>query len=388
MTVYYPTFEPVVNPLIMVTQVRELPLAGELLKRVGNRVEPDEVLGRTLVPARGQRFPVARLLGIPEKNLSRFVLAKDGDSVAVNDLVVRVGGLRQRLWRAPVAGTLSTGEAERGYLVITPPSQTFELRAPFKGFISAVEPYRSVTIQTPAALVQGAFGFGGERHGVLRAAVTAPGDELPPEALDERAALSIVVGGSTVSAAALRRAVELRVRGLIVGSITEQDLRAFLGCKEDGDWGVGANGWAFPPLPVDRNFPLTLMVTEGVGRWPMDEPAFELLTSYDGAEAALDGRTWLHGPQMRRPQLLIPLLRAEPSEISVEAESEQLALGAEVRLLNDSLLGQTGTIVGFSRGLRGACCGARYRMVEVRLADGRTIAVPQENLEALGKRKR
>lgn len=388
MTAYYPTFKPVVNPLIMVTQVQELPLAGEVLKRVGNRVEPDEVLGRTLVPSRGRRFPVARLLGIPEKSLPRFLLAKDGDSVAANDLVVRVGGLRQRLWRTPLAGTLSTDEAERGYLVITPPSQTLELRASMKGFVAAVDPYRSVTVQTPAALVQGAFGLGGERHGVLRAAVTAPDDELLPEALDERLALSILIGGSTVSAAALRRAVELRVRGLIVGSVTEQDLRDFLGFREDVDWDVGANGWAFPPLPAGRDLPLTLMVTEGVGRWPMNVPAFELLTSYDGAEAALDGRTWLHGLTMRRPQVLIPLLRAEPSEIAAEAEGERLTLGVEVRLLSDSLLGQTGTIIGFPRGLRGAVCGARYRMIEVRLADGRTVAVPWENVEVLRERKK
>jgi hypothetical protein len=373
-----------VNPLTMVTQVRALPLAGEVLKRVGNRVESDEVVARTLVPARGQRFPVARLLGIAEKDLPGAVRAEDGAEVEANDIIVRVGRLRQRVWRAPIAGTLSRAETEQGYLVITPHSQNFELRMHIKGFVAAVEPYRSVTIQTPAALIQGAFGLGGEQHGVLRAAVTAAGDELLPEMLDDRSALSILIGGGPVSAAALTRAAELRVRGLIVGSITEETLRTFLGYQGDADWGVGSNGWTFPPDTAGRDLPFTVMVTEGLGRRSMNSPAFELLTSYDGSEAALDGRTSLHGPGLRRPQLIIPLTRADPAEIPPEEGAERFGVGVAVRVLSDDLLGQVGLIIGFPRRPRPLGCGARYSVAEVRLQDGQAVFVPLENLEVLG----
>ena len=384
MTVYYPTFQPIVNPLTMVTQVRALPMAGEVHKRVGNRVEPDEVVARTLVPARGQRFAVARELGIAAKNLAAAVLLEEGADVDVGDVVVRVGRLRQRAWRAPLAGTLSRAEAAQGYLVITPDSENYELRVHLKGFVAAVEPYRALTIQTPAALVQGAFGVGVEQHGVLRAAVTAAADELLPEMLDERSGLSILIGGGPVSAAALERAVELRVRGLIVGSITAEALGSFLGYQGDGDWGVGSNGWSFPPTPAGRDFPLTLMVTEGLGCRPMNGPAFELLTSYDGSEAALDGRTWLHGPERRRPQVIISLTRADPAEIPPEEQEERLGIGVAVRLLSDDLLGQVGLIVGLPRRMQALGCGARYHVAEVRLTDGQEVVVPLENLELLG----
>lgn len=384
MTVYYPTFKPVVNPLTMVTQVRALPMAGEVFKRVGNRVEPDEVVARTLVPARGQRFAVARTLGIAENSLAAAVLVEDGADVEVGDVVVRVGRLRQRIWRTPIAGTLSRSEEQRGYLVIIPDSESYELRVPIKGFVTAVEPYRALTIQTPAALVQGAFGFGGEVHGVLRAAVTDAGDELLPEMLDDRSALSILIGGGPVSAAALARAVELRVRGLIVGSIMESDLATFLGHQGDADWGVGSSGWIFPPAAAGRAFPLALMVTEGLGRRPMNGPAFELLTSYDGSEAALDGSTRLHGPERRRPEVIIPLTRADPAEIAPEEDAERLGVGVAVRLLSDDLLGRVGLIVGFSRRMQALGCGARYYVAEVRLTDGQTVVVPVENLELLG----
>jgi hypothetical protein len=383
-TVYYPSFRPVVSPLTLVTQVRELPLAGEVLKRVGNRVEPDEVVGRTLVPARGQRFAVARVLGIEEKDLPAAVLPEDGADVQAGDVVVRVGRLRQRTWRAPLSGSLSTAEAASGYLVITPPQQTFELRIPLKSFVLAVEPYRSLTVQTPAALIQGAFGFGGEQHGVLRAAVTGPGDELLPEMLDDRFAFSVVIGGGSVGAAALTRAAAMRVRGVIVGSISEVALRAFLGYAGDADWAVGGSGWLFPPDPGRRDFPLTLMVTEGLGVRPMNRPAFELLASYDGADVALDGRTCLHGSQLRRPQMIIPLTRADPSQIAKEEDAEHLTLGVAVRILSADLLGQVGLIVGLPQRPRALACGARYLVAEVRLTDGEVVDVPLENLEVLG----
>jgi hypothetical protein len=383
-TVYYPTFKPVVNPLTMVTQVLELPMAGEVLKRVGNRVEPDEVVARTLVPARGQRFAVARELGIAPKSLAAGVVLEDEADIEVGDVLVRVGRLRQRVWRAPIAGTLSHDEVEQGYLVITPDSENYERRVHIKGFVIAVEPYRSITIQTPAALVQGAFGFGLEQHGVLRAAVTDERDELLPEMLDERSALSILVGGGPVGADALARAVELRVRGLIVGSITEEALRTFLGYRGDADWTVGGNGWDVPPATAGRDFPLTLVVTEGFGHRPMNSPAFELLTSYAGSEAAINGQTWLHGPERCRPQVIIPLTRADPAEIPPEEEAERLGVGVAVRLLKDDLLGQVGLIVGFPRRMQTLGCGVRYRVAEVHLPDGQDVMVPLENLEVLG----
>lgn len=387
MTVYFPNWKPVVSPLTSVTLKRELPVAGEVLVEKGDRVEQDDIVARTLVPGKGRRFPVAHTLGIEPKTLADRLLLQDGDGVEVNDVLIRVGRWRQRGWRCPIAGTLSTGEVEQGYLIVTPPARNFELRAHLKGSVVAVEPYRGVSIETPAALVQGAFGLGGERHGVLRTAVSDPGDVLTPDMLDERSAFSILVGGASVSAEALNRAVELQVRGLIVGSMAERDLRLFLGFRGDAEWDVGAAGWSMPPRTGWQDFPLTLMMTEGVGHLAMCSRAFELLASYDGGEASLDGRTWLHGAGMCRPTLIIPLSRAHSDDVAPDEGEERLALGSDVRLLSSEFLGHVGTVVGFSRGRRPMACGVRYFVVEVHLEDGRLVEVPPDNLEIMGPGK-
>ena len=387
MTVYYPSFEPSVCPLTLITCVRELPFAGEVLVRKGTRVEADEVVARTLLPSRGRRFPVARSMGLSEAQLRRHLVAEDGAEVEAGQVVVQVGRSRQRVWRSPIAGTFSAGEADCGYLIVTPPAQPYELRAHIRGFVIQVEPYRSVQIQAPAALVRGAFGAGGEQHGVLRAAVTSPDDELLPETLDERSAFSILVGGGPAGITALNRAVEVQARGLIVGSITEEVLRTFLGYRGDQDWEIGQAGWAFPPRDTGRSLPLTLIVTEGVGTWPMNSRAFELLTSHDGAEASLDGQTWLHGPKTRRPRVVIPMTRADPEEVKQTESADSVKIGADVRLLGADTLGQVGILVGLPRGTRPLACGARYHVAEVRLEDGSIVAVPVENIEALGPRR-
>lgn len=383
MTIYYPTFKPAISSLTMVTRTRELPFAGEVLVRVGNRVEPDQVVARTLVPQRGRRFAVARTLGIADDRLARHVLLEDGAEVESGDSLVRVGRWRQRVWRCPIDGTLSLAEVERGYLIVIPPAEVLELRAHLKGFVSAVQAYRSVTIQTPATLVQGAFGLGRERHGVLRTAVTDEADPLTADMLDERSAFSVLIGGGPISVEALDRAIELQVRGLIVGSISEADLRTFLGYRGDADWAVGAAGWGFPPRAGWRDPPLTLVVTEGLGQRAMCKRAFELLASYDGSEVLLDGRTWLHGPRMRRPQLVVPLLRADAASVSEERTEEQLLAGSQVRLLGADRLGQMGTVVELPRRRRFSPGGARYYVAAVRLDDGEVVDVPLENLEVL-----
>ncbi len=383
MTIYYPNFKPALSPLTVVSRRRELPLAGEVLVRVGNRVEPDDLVGRTLVPSRGRRFPVAHELGLDAPELHRHLLVEEGSEVEAGDILVRVGRWRTRIWRAPLAGTLSTAEVERGYLIITPPSTPVEVRARLKGFVAAVEPYRAATIQTPAALLQGVFGLGGEQNGVLRTTVTNEADELLPGMLDERATFAVLIGGATLGVEALRRAVDLQVRGIIVGSITEEVLRAFLGYADDAAWDCGGEGWAFPPTSDRRSFPLTLIVTEGLGRSPMCSQVFELLASHDGSEVFLDGRTRLHGVNMVRPQVIIPLLRVKEEKIPVEEEREPLAVGAWVRLLAEPLLGRVGRIVALPRRMYFFDCGAGYRVALVRLEEGDVLPVPLENLEVL-----
>ncbi len=193
--------------------------------------------------------------------------------------------------------------------------------------------------------------MGGERHGVLQVAVADAAEELLPERVTARLAYSIVLGGGTTSAAALQRAVEHNVRAVIVGSIPEFELRAFLAFP-DGlqGWRMGRSGWEFPPRRVGAPAgpPLTLILVEGFGRAPMATQAWELLAGYDGAEAYVDGTTRLRGGVVR-PEIIVPQLQAAgpvPAGITVAP----LNIRSRVRLLMAPYLGQTGRVVALPAG--------------------------------------
>ena len=76
--------------------------------------------------------------------------------------------------------------------------------------------------------------------------------------IDESMAGKIIVGGSNVSGAALRKANQVKAAGVVVGAIIDRDLIDFLGY----DIGVAITG--------QEDIDTTLVITEGFGSiaWP------------------------------------------------------------------------------------------------------------------------
>jgi hypothetical protein len=241
-------------------------------------------------------------------------------------------------------------------------------------------------IDTPAAVVRGIVGVGREQHGVLQVAVTDPTEELLPDQITPRFAYGIILGGGTTTAETLRRAVEQNARAVIVGSIPEAELRAFLGYPNGvRGWTLGSVGWQFPPphvsaAPVDPP-PLTVIVIEGFGRMPMAAKAWELLASFDGQEVAVDGTTKLRDG-LTRPEIIIPLSRAAGTA-PYETTAPALAVRSLVRLITAPYLGQTGRVLNLSSGKQPIASGLNAVAAEVQLSDGTTFWVPTADLEVL-----
>ncbi len=358
---------------------RRLPQAGEVLVRVGKRVDPDDIVARAFVPGTPQILNIARALAISPALVPRAMRREVGNKVMQGEVLARSSRIGGRVSLAPISGQITAIDDQTGYVTITPERENRDILASVRGYIVDVFPHEGVRIETPAAQIYGIIGVGEERSGVLQLLVTAPDEPITPEMIDARSAYAIIIGGSTITAAGLRRAVQEQVRGVIVGSIAEPELRAFAGGQGYDIWRTDAGSWQ---LGLRGAAPeLTLVVTEGFGDRPMAAPLFDVLAAHDRQEALISGITQIRAPQ-RRPTVVIPLSLRTTQE-DMEPPRPILRVGAQVRLLDQAHLGQTAMVRSLSQAPRRLDSRARAQAADVELADGTRLLLPQTALEVL-----
>jgi len=347
---YYP-FEVQVTPLTNVRRERILPVAGEILVRVGEHVEPIQVVARANLPGEFHILPVARLLGVSAARSERCLQVKLGDEVRQGQVIAARG--RHRV-RSPINGVLTASGA--GRVLIEAQPTVFELRAYLYGTVTNVLRSNGVVVETTGAVVQGTYGTGGENFGVLRSLVTNPDKPLRAKDIDPSCHGTIIIGGSGLDDAALERAQELQVRGIVVG------------------------GFSPGLIPKANRLPFPIIATEGIGEVPMSEPIFRLLTTHEGREASISGEVRTRWGIVR-PEIVIPL-PAETVPPTASPGSTPLAAGALVRLVRAPYAGQVGVVHAVPPHARRIETGARVHGAEVKLGQ-ETVFVPLTNLEAL-----
>ncbi|MBX0327939.1 hypothetical protein K2Z83_09655 [Oscillochloris sp. ZM17-4] len=381
MSLYIPEGIPPVIPNAMARIERRLPYPGEVLVREGSRVEPEDIVAQTLKPEPPQIINVARSLGIPPSQVYRAMRREVHNKVEAGQVLARAAGIVGRSCLAPVTGMIADIDDETGYVTIAPDPTEYAMQSTVRGIVMEVIPYEGVVIETPSAQVYGAFGIGEDRSGVLRLLATDPGDIVRPEQIDARSAYAILICGAGISAAALRRAVQEQVRGIIVGGIDESELRDFLGWADVGSWQVGRHTWQWPDLTATPDPKLTILVTEGFGSRPMNAAMFDLLSAQDRQEALIEGVTRLRRP-LRRPRVVIPLTRSS-SSVQVEAPRPTLRPGASVRLLDSDHLGKIAQVRSIPSSPRRVASRVSLAAVEVIDAEGVAFWLPRTCVEVL-----
>lgn len=381
MSLYVPTGTPPLIGSAVARIERWLPSPGEVLVRQGQRVEAEEVVAKAFVAGTPVIVNMARALSIAPALVERAMIREVDNKVNRGEVLARSSRIGGRTCLSPVSGKIESVDTETGYVTISPDPAVYELQATVRGLVMEVSPNQGVVIETPAAQVYGVFGVGRERSGVLQLLVTDPSEPVGPEKITPKSAYAIIIGGNSISAAALRRAVKEQVRGVIVGGIDEAELRAFLGWASAASWRSGNGGWGFPNDTAGQQCGLTLVITEGFGAHSMAAPLFELLANHDRQEALIDGATRLRAP-MQRPRVVIPL---SSRTAGVQIEPARLALrnGTSVRLLDHAHLGQVGQVRSVSAMPRRLASRVRTGAVEVALEDSTTLLLPKTDVEVL-----
>jgi hypothetical protein len=354
---------------------RLLPITGEVLVRVGDRVEPRDPVAQTRLPGVIVPINLAQRLGVPPAEIPHVMAGRPvGTVVRAGERLAESAGLFgwfRRSFECPIEGTIEVVSGITGQVMLRGPDRPVQVQAYLAGRVVEVVPREGAVIEAETTLVQGIFGIGGEAFGPLRPVCETADQRLTPDRLGPECRGAIVVGGGRVTAEALRAARDLGVAAVITGGIDDQDLRDFLGY----DLGVATTG--------AEKVGLTVIITEGFGDVALAQRTFQLLRSRAGEAGACNGATQIRAGVLR-PEVVIPWTGSRPGEASPEPPAAQpLSVGASVRIVRDPWFGVLGTIARLPAEPVVLASGSRARVLEVETAAGERLVVPRANVELI-----
>jgi hypothetical protein len=359
----------------VVRKERRLPLAGEVIVAPQDKVKAETVVARTNLPGNVQTINVAGRLSIPPEDINDSMVVAVGDAVKGGEIVAQTKGffgLLKSSSRAPAEGRIESISSITGQVILREPPLPVEVAAYIDGEVIEVMEREGAVIEALATFVQGIFGIGGEGYGTIMKVCDNAAEVLTEKEIDEECRGKILIGGALATSAAVRRAIEIGARGVVVGGMDDRDLREFLGY----DIGVAITG--------SEDIDVTVIVTEGFGRMRMAEKTFSLLTSHEGHKASMNGATQIRAGVIR-PEVIVPLdpARDRAAKKDLSAASVGLVEGSQIRIIREPYFGALGKVVGLPAELRKLETEAMVRVLEAELEDGRRVVLPRANVEMI-----
>lgn len=356
---------------LLVRKRRILPLKGEVLVKVGDQVNPDDVVARTFLPGEVVPINVANKLGVPPEDVKLAMKMNEGDPIKKGDILAETKSLFifTSTCNATIDGTIESISAITGQLLQRGHPARVEVKAYVSGTVTEVIPEEGVVIDCSGAFVQGIFGIGGETNGDIKVAVSDHTAILSDDLITEDFRDKIIIGGSLVTAKAMRKSIKVGARGIVVGGFDDKDLRDFLGY----DIGVAITG--------NEQLGLTLVVTEGFGQIDMACRTFDLLKAHEGEMACINGATQIRAGVIR-PEVVVPT-NTKFDDTSGDETIEGLKIGSPVRVIRHPHFGSLGDVVELPSQLHKLESESMARVLKVKFESGDTAIIPRANVEMI-----
>jgi biotin carboxyl carrier protein len=348
-----------------------LPQRGQVLVKVGDRVAAEAVVARAEMPGNLYTVRLAQLLHLEPQEIASHLIAQIGDVVSEGDVLARtqgMWGLFKSEVRSPISGAVEELSEVSGHLRLREGARRIEVLAHFAGEVIEVLEGEGAMIEARAALVQGIFGVGGERRGQLKMVTASPSEPLRAEAIDDCAG-RVLVAGAGAEGEVIRRAAEAGAAGLVVGAVSDEALRQYVGY----DIGVAITG--------QETMPMTLILTEGFGELPMAQRTWDLLASLEGQLASINGATQIRAGVIR-PEIIVTHAPGATAAVQDDLPMS-LAVGVKVRLIREPNFGALGRVVALPSELIEIETESRVRIALVELDRGGVVRVPRVNLELI-----
>jgi len=358
-----------------VVKVRELPVLGRVLVKLGDKVEAKTAVLAAELPGDLSILRIADRMSADPESIAKGLLVKPEEIVQEGQEICKVKyffGFFTSSFRSPVSGTVEYFTESNAHLGIRQAPQPLSVGAYVSGVVTHVEEGRAVSIECQGSVIQGIFGVGGERMGVIRALSVRPDRIVTATDLQSQVSSfegAILIGGSQFDREAIQLAIERGAVAIVTGSIDSISLRNLVGFEI----GVSVTG--------DEEIPLTLIVTEGFGTLPISQSIVALAKELDGKPASVNGATQVRAGAMR-PEIIVP--GALANQISpLPSTTTSLGIGSRVRIIRVPYFGAQGTVLELPPEPIAIESGAVVRVLEAKLDSGEKVIVPRANIELM-----
>jgi hypothetical protein len=356
----------------IVRKERKLPLKGQVIVNVGDKVSADQIVARTELPGNVQTINLAGRLGCMPEDVDDFMLKVVGDSVKKGEAIAEskgIFGLMKTHIPAPCDCTVESVSKVTGQLILREPPIPVQVDAYADGRVVERFEGEGVTVETYATFIQGIFGIGGEARGEIMRVSRSPDDPLTEKDIPAECKGKVLIGGSIITAGAVKEAIKQGAAGIVAGGMDDEDLRMFLGYE----LGVAITG--------SETIGITVIITEGFGRMRMADKTFKLLLSREGERASINGATQIRAGVIR-PEVIIPLHKEGKAE-ALFRSTEGLVIGSPIRVIREPYFGLLGEVSALPSELQNIETEAKVRVLKVKLADGREVLLPRANVEMI-----
>lgn len=356
----------------LVEKDRKLPLKGKVRVKKGEKVTAETVVASTDLPGNVYPMNLAGQLGCEANEINNYLKVKEGDKIKKGDIIAETNGFFgffKTQIEAPITGSVESLSSATGQAILREPPIPVEVHAYVDGVVDKIYPEEGVKINSVATYIQGIFGIGGEVVGELVMVSQKPEDILDKDDITLEHKGKIIVGGSLVTADALNRAVELGVKGVIVGGYDAEDLKEFLGY----DLGVAITG--------TEEKGITLVVTEGFGKIQMAKKTFELLKQSVGMKTSINGATQIRAGVIR-PEVVIPL-QAKAGKEEEQSKNTGMNVGSPVRIIREPHFGEVATVIELPEQPVVIATEAKVRVVKIKTTSGQELTLPRANVEII-----
>ena len=361
----------VIDENIEIQRIRELPLSGILYVKDGDYINNDEVIAKTTIQGDLVILRASKELGLEPKDFIDSYLVNINDTVKKGDTLIRKKGLFNIFnseYKSKYDGKIEILSKETGNIGIRLKSKDFSLYSYLSGKIIECKDNKFIKILTRASLIQGVFGIGGEKTGILK--------NFDDSVSEDKLKNAIVFYDNAPNIELLQKLLNYHVKGLIVPSISSNTLKDFLGY----DIGIAVTG--------DENIDMTIVITEGFGKMKFNPKIVKILNKNLNKRASISGVTQIRAGAIR-PEVIIfnnldEINYALDNPKTNGVKNNSLEVGTNVKILKNPYFGRFGVITKIYNDEIQFESGITCRGVEILLDDNQTkVVVPKANTQVI-----